>query len=327
MNNSMASKKNEDIPAAGRPLLTDDEDGTPSDGAPRLPIEDVRRLSRPSGLRAMIFILCDWSAIVGAIWLSERWFHPATYALAVVVVASRVSALGSLVHEAVHYNLSKSKRVNDGMALLFCAWPLLGAFSLKAYRRSHLTHHKYANTRLDPDPALQGMENVLGARAAIRFFYRGLTLPVVYFAKGFWARPWHQKLLVAAVLALFVRFLPRLAQGALLYWIIPLLTVYSFFVFIRLNAEHNAVESDDPLYRTRTVHSTFLDRLTVAPGYVGYHLAHHVYPSAPFFRRKEVHEALMAASEEYRKNAHITRGYHRLIGELLRYRGGPLVRE
>jgi fatty acid desaturase len=316
-----------DLDLSPAPAIDDDEDGTPSTGAPRLPIRVVRRLSRPSGLRTMAVIVRDWTIIIASIWLSATHWHPALYLLTVVVVASRVSSLGGLIHEAVHYNLARNKALNDWMAILFCSWILLGSFSLKAYRRSHLTHHKYANTRLDPDPPLQGMKNIEGVGDALRFFGGGVTLPVVYFAKIFWARPAWQKLTVALGLALFVYTWPALALGVLLYWLIPLLTVYSFFVFIRLNAEHNAVEHDDVLYRSRTVYPTLLDQLTVAPEYVGYHLAHHVYPSVPFFRRKELHHALMAGSEEYRRNAHITRGYHRLVVELSTYRGGPLVRD
>jgi fatty acid desaturase len=306
---------------------TVNHDGTPSGGAPRLPIDVVRRLSKPNVLVSLGVILRDWSIIVAAIWLCERHWHPALYLLAVVVIASRVSSLGGLVHEAAHYNLAKNKRLNDWLAHLFSVWLLLGSVSLKAYRTSHLTHHKYANTRRDPDPPLLGMKNIEGVGDVLRFFGGGLVFPVVYFVKFFWARPLLQKVIAIAALSLFAYALPALALKLLLYWIIPLLTVYSLFVFIRLNAEHNAVESDHELYRSRTVHATLFDRLTVAPQYVGYHLAHHVYPSVPFFRRKELDEALMAESTEYRANAHVTRGYHRLLVELVTYRGGPLVRE
>ena len=313
--------------APPRPAGPREDDGRPTTGAPRLPIDQVRELTRPSGLSTFWVIGRDYAVIAAMIWLCEAYWHPALYLLAVVVIAARVSSLGGLIHEAVHYNLFKSKRMNDWVALVFCSWPLLGAFSLRAYRKSHLTHHKYANTPLDPDPDIQGMKNIGSAREAALFFWRGLTLPVVYFAKGFWGRPTAQRVIALFSVGLFVYFLPGVAERVLLYWLIPLLTVYSLFVFIRLNAEHNAVDADEPLYRTRTVIPTLLSRLTVAPAYVGYHLAHHVYPSVPFFRRHALHEALWASSEDYRRGAHITRGYIRVVAELLAYRGGPLIRD
>ena len=313
-------------PEAQRPIVRE-EDGRPPTGAPRLPTEVVRRLTRPSPLGTWFVIVRDYGVVAATIWACEAYWHPALYVLALIVIGGRMSSTGGLVHEAAHYNLFRSKRMNEWVALLFCSTMVLGTFTPKAYRRSHLAHHRHANTRLDPDPEIQAMKkNIETARDAFWFFFDGLTLPVIYFAKVFWGRPLWQRALSLAALALLIHALPTLALKLFMYWIVPALTTYSLFVFIRLHAEHNAVDADDPLYRTRTVRPTLLSRLTVAPAYVGYHLAHHVYPSVPFFRRHELHDALMASSEEYRRNAHITRGYLRVITELLTYRGRPLVR-
>lgn len=314
-------------PGPQAPIVRE-EDGRPPTGAPRLPVEMVRRLTRPSPLGTWFVLFRDYGVIAATVWACEAYWHPALYVLALIVIGGRMSSIGGLVHEAAHYNLFKSKRLNEWVALIFCSTMVLWTSTPRAYRRSHLTHHRHANTRSDPDPEIQAIKkNIETARDALRFFFDGLTLPVVYFTKVFWGRPLHQRLLSLAALALLIYALPALSLKLFMYWIVPALTIYSLFVFIRLNAEHNAVDADDPLYRTRTVRPTLLSRLTVAPAYVGYHLAHHVYPSVPFSRRHELHDALMASSEEYRRNAHITRGYFRVIVELLTYRGRPLVRD
>jgi fatty acid desaturase len=310
------------------PQLVREEDGRQVTGAPRLPVAVVRRLVAPSPLRTWFVIGRDYAVIAATIWLCERHWSLPLYLLALLIIGGRMSSIGGLTHEAAHYNLFSSKRLNEWVALIFCSTMELFTLTPRAYRKSHLPHHAHANTRLDPDPPLQGMKrNISGARDAFWFFFDGLTLPVVYFARVFWARPLVQRLLVVATLALFIWALPTLALKLFLYWIVPLQTTYSLVLFIRLNAEHNAVDHDEPLYRTRTVRPTLLSRIFLAPAYVGYHLAHHVYPSVPWFRRHELHQLLMESSGEYRRNAHITRGYVRVVRELLSYRGQPLVRD
>jgi fatty acid desaturase len=212
------------------------------------------------------------------------------------------------------------------VGLLFCFSTILFTLMPKAYRRSHLAHHRFGNLPGDPDPQLQGMENMRRPSDIVVFLARGTSLPIRYFLAVFWNRPWWQRVASLALVGLLVWTAPALARLVAMYWIVPLLTFYSLFEFIRLNAEHNGVDSDLPLYRTRTVIPSLLSRLTIAPAYVGYHLAHHVYPGVPFFRRHEMHELLMESNQEYRDNAHITRGYGRMLLELVRYRGGPLIR-
>jgi fatty acid desaturase len=286
----------------------------------------VRRLAKKSAWRAWWVIGRDYAVIGAAIVACEAFFHPLLYVLAVIVISARMSSVAGLGHEAAHYNLFRSKRANEWVGLVFCFSVVFFAVTPRAYRRSHLAHHRFTNMPGDPDPAIQGMPLVESAADAVMFFVRGVTLPVVYFVRELWRRPWFVQVAAVSAVATLEWALPEVARLIALYWVIPLLTGYSVFEFIRLNAEHNGVESDDPLYRTRTVIPTWLSRLTVAPEYVGYHLAHHIYPGVPFFRRKELHYALMEASEEYRANAHITRGYGRMLLELLRFRGGPLIR-
>jgi len=48
----------------------------------------------------------------------------------------------------------------------------------------------------------------------------------------------------------------------------------------------------------------------IAPYGVGYHTEHHLYPSVPFCRMRQLHEALRGRSG-YKNVAVVTRGYFR----------------
>jgi fatty acid desaturase len=65
---------------------------------------------------------------------------------------------------------------------------------------------------------------------------------------------------------------------------------------------------EHPLNTTRHVDATWLERLVLAPINVNYHLAHHLYPSVPFYNLPKLHKRLMAY-EVFREHAHITNSY------------------
>ena len=109
----------------------------------------------------------------------------------------------------------------------------------------------------------------------------------------------------------------------ILYWIIPLLTSFMFFMQIRSVAEHFAIEYEHPFNQTRTVISPYWERWLFAPHCVGYHIEHHLYPSTPFYQLPALHRRLVA-NDEYRKAGHITQGY--LTGLFSECIEGPLTR-
>jgi len=51
---------------------------------------------------------------------------------------------------------------------------------------------------------------------------------------------------------------------------------------IRSIAEHFALRHDHPLRQTRTVRAGRLERLLIAPHYIGLHIDHHLAASVPF---------------------------------------------
>jgi fatty acid desaturase len=95
----------------------------------------------------------------------------------------------------------------------------------------------------------------------------------------------------------------------LLFWVVPYLTSFFMFQYIRSVAEHfGELAYEDELSSSRTVMPSLLERFLIAPHHVGYHLEHHLYPGVPYYHLPQLHKLLMR-QEKYKLKAHITTGY------------------
>jgi fatty acid desaturase len=65
--------------------------------------EEIRDLSRIDSVKFSLAAVLEYGLIAAAIWISWTWWNPVTYALAVVVIGSRINGLGGLMHDAAHY--------------------------------------------------------------------------------------------------------------------------------------------------------------------------------------------------------------------------------
>jgi fatty acid desaturase len=106
---------------------------------------------------------------------------------------------------------------------------------------------------------------------------------------------------------------------AILLWAVPALTLLNLFNRLRATAEHIGAPWTHELNSTRTVVPTWLERLTIAPMNVSYHLEHHLFPSVPGPNLRKLHEMLME-DEAFREHAHITRSYTGVVRELMNAR-------
>jgi fatty acid desaturase len=62
---------------------------------------------------------------------------------------------------------------------------------------------------------------------------------------------------------------------------------------------------------------TFLESVFILPRNIGYHLEHHWYPSVPFYRLPELHQALMER-EGFRQHAVVKRSVIASLSECVR---------
>jgi fatty acid desaturase len=274
-------------------------------------------------------LLLEWAFIAAAIWLCERYWHPALFLLAVAWIGARQHALAVLMHDAAHYRAAQNRWLNDFLGVLASA-PLF--ISLHAYRHEHFAHHRHVNTNDDPqwvDRDTPQWKFPKTRRALVLMLagdlLGGAGLHTIVYSLRLQKRLWEhgttiwqialQPLLTAAIL------IAAVGTGNVLlftlYWFIPIMTWLSMVLRIRSIAEHFALPHDHVLLKTRTVIPSLLDILFIAPMNIAYHVEHHKYPSVPFHRLGRLHKSLMEL-RDFRENVHLTRGYRGVFRECLR---------
>ena len=294
--------------------------------------ETLKPLFQPQPMKHAAAMLLNWAIILGAIYLCTVYFHPIVYFLAVVVIGARMHALAILMHDATHYRFLKNRKWNDLITNITTMYPLFT--SIGQYRQNHLRHHKHLNTDDDPD-----WVSKLGAEAFrfpktkwefLRIVFSYLTLyrgvkDAIWFLKRFApsekkpaAREGDKLPRLAFYIVLFSAItILGLWKYYALFWIVPYLSTFFMFQYIRSVAEHfGELEYDHELTSSRTVKATAFERFFLAPHNVGYHLEHHLYPGVPFYNLPALHQLLMQEAG-YRDKAHITKGYVRGLMEEL----------
>lgn len=281
---------------------------------------DLKKLSvlQPGAVVAALAL--DWAVIAAAIALSSYFGEVWLYLLAIAVIAGRMHGLGVLTHEAAHFRFLKNRKMADAIADLLMAWPVMA--TIEGYRQNHLAHHQHTNTERDPD-------------WAAKFGTTAFTFP---------QRAWVMSLNILGYLIAvnslrdLAHILPRVARikqtaryrllrlgyylgaaslitvlgiwkGFLLYWIVPYMTLFLLFLYVRSVAEHfGSMDYEEELGSTRTVVPYWWERCFFAPHNVNYHIEHHLFPGVPYCNLPKLNAALMR-DEGYRAKAHITRGY------------------
>lgn len=303
--------------------------------------EDLRRLSKVDGLRSVVTIATEYLifavAISAAIWAN----HWAVYVAAIGLIASRQHALGVLFHEAAHYRLFKSRKLNDWISDFFLAFPM--GISTSLYRKYHGEHHRFVNDE-DDDPDRVAVHDdddwkwPKNKWVGMMLFMRDLTgLSVLGLNKLVWARwsPWphlvpglmknakHQPSrgdMFRFVLWVTIVATTLLVANAWFYlyllWIVPSATVLVAIFRLRALAEHYGIEETHELNHSRTVLTSWWERILIAPHNVNYHLEHHLFPSVPFYRLDQLHQMLMQ-DEVFSREAHVTHGYINMMREVL----------
>jgi fatty acid desaturase len=307
---------------------------------------DIRRLSEISETKAVISVARQWLVlglcIGGFVALSPHlpWMAWIPCYLAVIaVVATRQHAFLGLIHEAAHYRLLKNHGWNDFLSDVFCAFPV--GMCTDVYRRLHLLHHQYTNTDQDPDwVGMHRQEDWHWPKdhlSTARLFFLdlvGLAAHKILILLFFWSPLQavvnrHVRLSAAERLR-FVSFLLVTAtlftlfhgwMWFLLLWMVPMGTIFGALVRLRAIAEHLVCPSENELNESRHVEATWFERLTLAPFNVNYHLAHHLFPSVPWYNLPKL-QARLEELEVFQRHAKITKSYlgihEGVLGEILK---------
>lgn len=266
----------------------------------------------------------NWLIIIGIIYLHQAFPINWLYPVSVIVIGARMHALAILMHDATHFRFLKNRKWNDLLSNFLTMYPLFT--SIEKYRANHLQHHQHLNTLQDPDwvAKLTKREfhfpktkaSFLLTICSYLVFYQGI-LDAVWFLKRFGgkheetnAKPKHNYLAIGFYMILFL-FLTifNLWGTYLLFWVIPYLTSFFMFQYIRSVAEHfGELAYEDELSSSRTVQPNWIEKILIAPHQVGYHIEHHLYPGVPFYNLPKLHLLLMK-TKQYQDKAHITKGY------------------
>lgn len=289
---------------------------TPFEGW-RIDPDKVRELSRLSPARAVFHIALEWTIVFATIYLSRRVANPIleipAYLLAVVIIGSRQHALLLMMHEATHWRMFERKWLNDLVCEPFVTWPVL--VSLRAFRHTHLQHHKYLNLPVDGDlqkkfadpdwhfPVPRGrlawsllrQFTGLGIWYAIKIMRYGNADPA---ASG--QTPLYRATRIAyyiCALALIIYF--RVFLLFLAYWVVPLATCMIAFNKMRVLSEHPPIERATAYDTILEYQLGPIERILFEPKNCYYHIEHHSYPSVPFFNLPKLHRAMLANGKYY----------------------------
>ncbi len=77
------------------------------------------------------------------------WYWWIVTAVSSILIGYVAAYLALFIHEAGHFNVHPSKKINDRLATLFLCLPF--GLSLKSYRKIHWQHHVHLGTPLDTE--------------------------------------------------------------------------------------------------------------------------------------------------------------------------------
>lgn len=281
-------------------------------------------LNRKSDWRGALETGKDWALVVLAFGISMLWPHPLVFLLSVLLLAAAQAGFAILQHEASHRSLFANARVNDWVGEYLTALPILQ--SMPGYRSYHMTHHRLAGTREDPDLVMT--ENYPVSKASLRRKLlrdaSGLTgLKSIIGLLGMYAGYWKYELTgkverlqpapqnLLGYLSVFVSnnghiaLLWQVAIWAVLHalghgmyyllWAAAFVFVLPVCMRVRQIADHAVVAdqlSTNPLQHARTSRANWLEKLMLAPHNEHYHLEHHLMPTAPCWNLPKLHAIL-----------------------------------
>lgn len=269
-------------------------------------------------------ILYNWIIILGMISLWTIFPTIWLFLIGIIVIGARMHALAILMHDATHFRFLKNRKWNDRITNWFTMYPVYT--TIHTYRKNHLAHHQNLNTEEDPDwVAKLGKREFTFPKTKTEFLlgilsyftlYQGIA-DAIWFAKRFGPKKGKLKdpddskkgVLFFHMILFTVLTICGWWKLYLLFWVIPYLSTFFMFQYIRSVAEHfGDLEYNHLLTSTRTVKTNILEEFFIAPHGVGYHLEHHLFPAVPFYHLPKLHDLLMEQSE-YASQAHVTIGY------------------
>lgn len=252
-------------------------------------------------------------------------------------VGNRYYALYIIGHDGLHRRLHESHRVNDWWNDVLLTGPL-GAIT-RLNRRNHMTHHGTLAQSADPDfykyqrRATSGLAAYLWSLTglplvwnAVRNVYAGnratdatvtASRGMKYHASDLCTIVGWQIVLVGGLTLTFGWW------GYFLMWLAP---VYAFTYaadIARVFCEHSVLDAEDSecglVDRLVTFQSSWLERQFFAPMNMNHHVAHHLWPSIPYYNLPQATKLAYARAGGPQYSQPAPRWQGSYVGYLWRY--------
>ncbi len=272
--------------------------------------DELRVLNTLRSVIAIRDTLQDWAFIVAswvAVTVYPLWWVVAS---AVIVTGTRYYALAIIGHDGLHRRLFTSKSRNDLWNDLFIMGPVCAITRIN--RTNHMEHHRTTCLPHDPDRYkyvhdhkednfsfllfLSGLQS-LWPTARNVFFRKKIgerRTPIQYSPRDLGIILGWQALLVGGL------------STAIGWWAYPVLWVLPVYCFayradlVRVFCEHSMEMPDDKAdehKRMITYTSNIFERQFFAPHNMNFHIAHHLWPSIPYYNLPQA-DALIRRSLE-----------------------------
>lgn len=246
--------------------------------------------------------------------LSLALLEPSTTPLALLILGNRQRALGNILHDAAHRNLTRDRQVNDFMARALIA-PLL-FLSLSHYRSLHFRHHVDLGAQAtDPDlipiPPKKARSwviavamNALSIRAVLGSVFGHLLDSAVPLAGRLYIIAWWSVLVVAVAAVTGVGS----AAVMLALWLAARATVFHLITTFREMCDHHGLAPGGVFSFTRDITASGAWTVLIHPRNNAYHLTHHLLPAVPYYRLPEA-QRLFSDLPEYRSRGRVCHTY------------------
>lgn len=265
-------------------------------------------------------------------WYFGHWITALlTYVVVLFVIGARQRALATILHDAAHGILSRSRRLGRFLGTFVSGYLILQNFT--GYVESHVVRHHghFGDSVLDPDFADLIERGLYAAHVGRRHVIRYLTSLVSpastwrylrYLIRnrigphGETTRERILRLTYLTVLGVFVT-VSGWWPYVLLFWVVPLLTSANWIGGLLELAEHyprmRLVPAID-LYLSRNRLCGPVTNFFLGIHSEGYHLIHHLFPSMPSWHYRRAHRILLDDPEYRRLNSR--QGWRAIIAEM-----------
>jgi fatty acid desaturase len=299
--------------------------------------DELAELSRRSLVDTVGLLAALWVEIivllVGANLLprlSLAWAVPIGILL-VVLIATRINALGVVIHEGSHGFLARSRRLNDRLCNLGAAWWTIN--SVEEYRPTHRLHHRYLGEERDPDRPSYLLPDRRAAMAVLilkdLLAVTAVKRAQVLFSgsrdeEGAETGPsaWKKILLGKCAVQLVVLGSFVLFQGPwrgvgwyAIFWLVPILCVYPVILRLKTITEHFDPRYWEDAAQLWVARTSFAGRLQnhLIGARMEYHFEHHVLPNIPFKGLAALHRRLEDNGWIERHDDVVSGGYVRFL--------------